>query len=43
MNGLMKPCDNCGKNIQQAILYDDVTCFKTCKKWLKWRKLNAHK
>ena len=29
-----KPCDNCTVNLEQAFLYDEVTCFQTCKKWL---------
>ena len=34
----MKPCDTCSKNIQQAIVSDEITCFKTCRKWQKWSK-----
>ena len=34
----MKPCDKCQVNIIQAVQYDEVTCFKTCKKWKKWSK-----
>jgi len=35
---MKKPCDNCTINIEQAIDNDEVTCFKTCKKWQKWGK-----
>ncbi len=34
---MTKPCDNCGVNIEQAILYDEVICFETCQKWQEWR------
>ena len=33
----MKPCDKCNKNTSQYIDEGQVTCYQTCKKWLKWR------
>ncbi len=33
----MKPCDECTVKLEQTVLYDEVTCFKTCKYWLEWK------
>lgn len=32
------PCKDCPVKIDQAILYDEVTCYKTCQKWLDWKR-----
>lgn len=40
---MKKPCDNCTTNIDQAILYDEITCYLTCKifkRWQKWASAN---
>ena len=30
----MKPCcKGCTVKIDQSILYDEATCYKTCKEW----------
>jgi len=34
----MKPCDKCSTNIEQAIMFDEITCYLTCKKWKRWSK-----
>jgi len=36
---MKKPCDNCGVNIEQAILYDEITCYRTCRAWQEWRQV----
>lgn len=38
---MKKPCDDCIVNLEQAMLYDEVTCWKTCKDWAKWRAEKA--
>ena len=35
---MQKPCNNCGVNIEQAILYDEVLCYKTCKRFKDWQE-----
>jgi len=35
---LERPCDTCRRNLEEAILFDEVTCFQTCKEWQKWRE-----
>ena len=35
---LKKPCDDCSTNVEQAILYDEVQCYRSCSKWLRWSK-----
>jgi len=32
-----KPCDNCTVNIEEAILYDEVMCYLSCKDFRLWR------
>lgn len=31
-----RPCDGCGTNIEQAVQWDEVTCWTTCEKWKAW-------
>lgn len=35
---MKKPCDNCVTNMEQALLYDEVVCFKTCERWKEWKQ-----
>lgn len=30
---IQKPCDNRSTNIDQTILYDEVTCYQAREKW----------
>lgn len=34
----VKPCDSCTINLEQAILNDEVTCYRTCKEWQDWKE-----
>ncbi len=36
---MKKPCDDCTVNLEQAMFYDEVTCFKTCVAWQRWRTI----
>ncbi len=40
---MTKPCDNCTTNIDQAINYDEVTCFQTCNKFKQWQSSREEK
>jgi len=31
-----KPCNNCSKNIEQAIICDEITCYLTCVDYHEW-------
>jgi len=35
---IQKPCDDCTVNIEQAILYDEVSCFGSCESFKEWRE-----
>ncbi len=34
---MTNPCENCSVKIDQSILYDEVSCFRTCTEFKKWR------
>lgn len=33
----VKPCDGCMTKIDQAVIYDEVTCYETCEKLKEWQ------
>ena len=32
------PCDDCTTNILEAVMYDEVSCYLTCKQFKDWQK-----
>jgi hypothetical protein len=32
------PYSTCTVNMEEAILYDEVVCYRTCEKWQEWSK-----
>lgn len=32
-----KPCNDCTRNLEEAIFYDAISCYRHCKDFKEWR------
>lgn len=38
---VLECCKDCGQNLREAMLHDEVSCFRGCADWLKANKLRT--
>lgn len=41
MNVEAAPCETCTTSLEQSVLCDEVTCFKTCRDWARWKGIQV--